>query len=164
MIAKLLKNSLNNSQTQSRKSYISIPLSLLCVQYTDQGYSVNIFLLDVTRTEISPGVVCKNQPGAEWVLTELKRSPSSPSCNASHQGQHTNHNFAIYFLQDEASLVAQLCRLSTQHPNEPFLPQIVISEPEFKELLKNILGRVVFLEKADMVKKNLEENKRTWVL
>lgn len=109
-------------------------------------------------------MVCKSQPGAEGVLTELKRSPSSPTYNPSHQEQHTDHNFAIYFLQDEASLVAQLCRLSTQHPNKPFLPQIVISEPEFKELLKNILGRVVFLEKADMVKKNLEESKRTRVL
>lgn len=109
-------------------------------------------------------MICKSQPGAEGVLTELKRSPNSSSYNPSHQEQRTNHNFAIYFLQDEASLVAQLCRLSTQHPNKPFLPQIVISEPELKELLKNILGRVVFLEKANMVKKNLEENERTWVL
>lgn len=109
-------------------------------------------------------MVCKSQPGAEGVLTELKRSPSSPSYNPSLQEQHTDHNFAIYFLQDEASLVAQLCRLSTQHPNKPFLPQIVISEPEFKELLENILGRVVFLEKADMVKENLEENEKTQAL
>lgn len=109
-------------------------------------------------------MVCKSQPGAEGVLTELKRSPSFPSYNPSHQERHTNHNYAIYFLQDEAGLVAQLCRLSTQHPNKPFLPQVVISEPEFKELLQNILGRVVFLEEADMVKKNLEENERTRVL
>lgn len=70
---------------------------------------------------------------------------------------HTYHNFAIYFLQDEASLVAQLGRLGAEHPDEPFFPQIVVSEPQFKELFKNILGRVVLLEKANVVKKNLDE-------
>lgn len=69
---------------------------------------------------------------------------------------HTDDNFAIYFLQDETSLVAQFCRLGTDHSNEPFFSQTIIPEPEFKELFKDILGRVVLLEKANVVKKNLE--------
>lgn len=73
------------------------------------------------------------------------------------QEQHvTNHNFAIYFLQDESSLAAQLCRLCSQHPKEPLLPQSIVTQPELEELLQDVLGRLVLLEKAHVVKENLE--------
>lgn len=72
----------------------------------------------------------------------------------------TDHNLAIDLLQDESSLIAQLGSLSPQHANQPLLPQAVVAQPELKELLQNLLGRVILLEKANMVEKDLEERKK----
>lgn len=67
----------------------------------------------------------------------------------------TNDQGALDFLQDEAGLIGELSALCPQHAGQPILSQHIVFHPQLKEVLENILHRLILLQAAHMVKKNL---------
>lgn len=71
----------------------------------------------------------------------------------------TDNQGALDFLQNEAGLAGELSALCSQHAQQPVLSQDVTIHPQLKEVFQNILHRVVLLQGAHMVKKNLKPGK-----
>lgn len=68
----------------------------------------------------------------------------------------TNDQGALNFLQDEASLVAELGALCSQHACQPVLSQHVVLHPQLKEISDDILHRLILFQATHVVKQNLE--------
>lgn len=69
----------------------------------------------------------------------------------------TNDQGALDFLQDEAGLVGEFSTFCPQHADQPILSQPVVLHPQLKEVLENILRRLILLQAAHVVKQNLKK-------
>lgn len=72
----------------------------------------------------------------------------------------TNDQGALDFLQDEAGLVGEFSALCSQHARQPVLSQHIVLHPQLKEVLENILHRLILLQAAYVVKQNLKKGKK----
>ncbi len=72
----------------------------------------------------------------------------------------TNNQGALDLLQDEAGLVGEFSTLCSQHASQPVLSQHIVLHPQLKEVLENILHRLILLQATHMVKQNLKKGKK----